>query len=41
MTHHYTFSLFYWLLSNWNWLTLWIITGIIGASFGAASRLHT
>lgn len=30
MQHHYTFSLFYWLLSNWNWATVGVLAIVAG-----------
>ncbi len=30
MTHVYTFSLFYWLCSQWNWATVLVPLAILG-----------
>jgi hypothetical protein len=30
--HHYTFSLFYWLLSNWNWATVLVLSAVVGVA---------
>lgn len=37
MQHHYTFSLFFWLLGNWNWATVLVLAVIIAAVTGRAA----